>query len=110
MKPLITESWIVSHCTQGPDLRAWPGDKLGEIDGAEGLDGNAHDSGHGKLHGLDGAGDGRGGDGSRLEEELVDTDGDGVTRRSRGSILELTIFTTRWMDLFSKWSFVEPGL
>jgi len=49
-------------------------DELGEIGGVLALDGDTHDGRHGELHHLEVVGIIVGGDGSGLDEELVDTD------------------------------------
>lgn len=55
-------------------------DELGEVRGVLGLDGDADDGGDGELHDTNVVGRLLGGDGSGLDEELIDTDeGDGVT-------------------------------
>lgn len=55
-------------------------DELGEVGGVLGLDGDAHDGRDGELEHTDVVGDLGVGDGTRLEEVLVDTDEtDGVT-------------------------------
>jgi hypothetical protein len=57
-------------------------DKLGEIGGVLGLDGDTHDRGDGELHGGNAMGHFGGGQSTRLEEETINTDETaGVTTR-----------------------------
>eukprot|EP00042_Codosiga_hollandica_P038086 m.306022 g.306022 ORF g.306022 m.306022 type:complete len:541 (-) comp55303_c1_seq1:42-1664(-) len=49
-------------------------DQLGQIGGVLALDGDTHDGRHGELHDLQVVGVLEGGDGSGLDEELIDTD------------------------------------
>lgn len=68
---------LVGH---GQDTRVGLGqtlqtlNKLGQILGVLALDGSLHDRGDGELHDLEVVGSLVGGDGTRLEQELVDTD------------------------------------
>mmetsp|Transcript_10291 Transcript_10291/g.15715 ORF Transcript_10291/g.15715 Transcript_10291/m.15715 type:complete len:802 (+) Transcript_10291:228-2633(+) len=65
--------------------------ELGEIGGVLDVDGNTHDGGHGVLHNSDVVSGIIGGDGTLLEEVLIDTnEGDGVTARNVGDGLDLT--------------------
>ena len=47
-------------------------DKLGQIGGVLGLDGHTHDGGNGELHDLHVVGLLEGGDGTGLDQELID--------------------------------------
>ena len=82
-----------------PSLHAWVGlretletlDELGEIGSVLDLDGDLHDGGHGELHDLHVVRGLRGGEGSALEQELVDTDEtDDVTGRAVLNGLDVT--------------------
>jgi len=65
--------------------------KLGKIVGVLDLDGDLHDRGDGELHDLQVVSSFRGGDGTRLEQELVNTDKtDNVTGRAVFDSLNLS--------------------
>ena len=81
------------------DLDAWVGlgkpvetfDKLWKVGSLLWLDGDTHDWGDRELHSLDWASDVGGGDGTALDEVLIDTDeGDGVTAWAVLKVLDLT--------------------
>ena len=81
------------------DLDAWVGlgkpvetfDKLWTVGSLLWLDGDTHDWGDRELHSLDWASDVGGGDGTALDEVLIDTDeGDGVTAWAVLEVLDLT--------------------
>jgi len=58
-------------------------DELGELGGILGLDGDTHDRGDGELHDTNVVSELGGGDGTRLDQVLIDTDEtDGVTARN----------------------------
>merc|ERR1712110_313926 len=57
--------------------------ELGQLGGVLGLDGDTHDGGHAELHQLEVVGNLAGGDGSRLDQVLINTDkSNGVTTRT----------------------------